>query len=317
MRPALDVPDAVALELGLELGITPPAGVLPALVGQDLARHAVLGDPARERLQHQRAALMMGERQTHQIARVIIEERRHVQPLVLPEQEREQVRLPQLVRLSALEAMRTWLRLGPRLRPGSGQAFLLQHPPYRGGRCAQSKVALQHIPDPATAGRRLRTLRRHDRRTPRRHRTTAWRPYPATAARPQARLAVRAIAPHPLHHRRVRHPEPRRHRVRTGAAIHHRSDHRQHQVRRPALANTPHCTVSTARPLRRSLLRHSPSPQLPAHQANWRASARTLICHSIVHQVVRSAHDMARERTHVQMAGRRRLWPWPPYRAMR
>ena len=44
MRPALDVPDAVALELGLELGITPPAGVLPALVGQDLARHAVLGN---------------------------------------------------------------------------------------------------------------------------------------------------------------------------------------------------------------------------------------------------------------------------------
>jgi hypothetical protein len=94
MRPALDVPDAVALELGLELGGATPAGVLPALVGQDLARHAILGNTTRQRLQHQRAALMMRERQTHQIARVIIQERRHVQPLVLPEQERKQVRLP-------------------------------------------------------------------------------------------------------------------------------------------------------------------------------------------------------------------------------
>jgi len=47
MRPALDVPDAMALELGLELGGTPPAGVLAALVGQDLARRAILGDATR------------------------------------------------------------------------------------------------------------------------------------------------------------------------------------------------------------------------------------------------------------------------------
>ena len=187
--------------------------------------------------------------------------------------------------------MRTWLRLGPRLRPGSCQAFLLQHPPHRGVRRTQPKVALQHIADPAAASSRLRTLRRHDRRTPRRHRTTAWRPYPATAARRQARLAVRAIAPHPLHHRRVRHPEPRRHRVRTGATLDYRTYHRQHQVLRPALANTPHRTVSAARPLRLPLLCHLSSPQLPAHQANWGTSARTLIHHSTVHQMVRSAES--------------------------
>lgn len=94
MRPALDVPDAVTLEFGLELGRTAPAGVLPALIGQDLARRTVLGDATRERLQHQRAALMMRQRQTHQITRVIIQERRHVQPLVLPKQERKEIRLP-------------------------------------------------------------------------------------------------------------------------------------------------------------------------------------------------------------------------------
>lgn len=67
VRPALDVPDAMTLELGLELGGATPAGVLPPLVGQDLARRAVLGNTARQRLQHQAAALVMRQRQTHQI----------------------------------------------------------------------------------------------------------------------------------------------------------------------------------------------------------------------------------------------------------
>jgi hypothetical protein len=94
MRPALDVPDAVALEFGFELGVAAPARVLPALIGQDLARRAVLGDTTRQRLQHQGAALVMRQRQTHQISRVIVQERRHVQPFMLAKQEREQIRLP-------------------------------------------------------------------------------------------------------------------------------------------------------------------------------------------------------------------------------
>lgn len=78
MRPALDVPDAMTLELGLELGGATPAGVLAALIGQDLARRSIHGNAAGQRLQHQSAALVMGERQTHQITRVIVQERRHV-----------------------------------------------------------------------------------------------------------------------------------------------------------------------------------------------------------------------------------------------
>lgn len=182
MRPALDVPDAMTLEFGLELGGTTPTGVLPTLVGQDLARGAVLSNAAGQGFQHQRAPLVMRQRQTHQITRVIVQERRDIQPLVLAQQEREQVRLPQLIRLGTLEPMLTWLRLGARLRPGSCQAFLLQHPPYRGGRRAQSKVPLQYIADPPAASRRLRTPGRHDRRCPRRHYATARRP-PTTATR--------------------------------------------------------------------------------------------------------------------------------------
>lgn len=46
VRPALHVPDAMTLELGFELGGTTPAGVLATLIGQDLARRAVLGNAA-------------------------------------------------------------------------------------------------------------------------------------------------------------------------------------------------------------------------------------------------------------------------------
>jgi hypothetical protein len=94
MWPALHVLDAVTLQLRLELRAPAPGGVLPALVGQDLPRRPVLGDATRQRLQHQHASLVMRHRKTHQIPGVIVQERRHIDPLVATKQEREQVRLP-------------------------------------------------------------------------------------------------------------------------------------------------------------------------------------------------------------------------------
>lgn len=288
MRPALDVPDAVALELGLELGGSAPAGVLAALVGQDLARHAVLGNAPRQRLQHQRAALVVRKRETHQVTRVVVQERRHIEPLVLPEQEREQVRLPQLVRLGPLEPMHPRLRLGPHRRPCGHQPLLVQHAPHRARRRSQPKVALQHIADAPAARIRLRTLGDHDRRAlrPRTRRRSAHRP---TAATLQSRLAPRPIAPHPLRHGRVRHPEPRRHRVRIVAVVHHRPHHRQHHVLRPTLPMLAPRTVPTARPVRLSLAFHLSPPRLPARQANRRTSARTLSSCSSAHVVASTA----------------------------
>lgn len=78
LRPALHVRDAVAFELGFELRRATPGRVLAALVGQDLFGRSVLGDAARERFQHQHASLVMRHRQTHEISRVIIQERRHI-----------------------------------------------------------------------------------------------------------------------------------------------------------------------------------------------------------------------------------------------
>ncbi len=288
VRPALDMPDAMTLELGLELGIAPPAGVLPALVGQDLARRTILGHATGQGLQHQTALLVMRQCQTHQIARVIVQERRHVQPLVLAQQEREQIRLPQLVRLGSLEPVLTRLRLGPSSRPGRCQPLLLQHPLHRAGRSPQPEVTPQHIPDAPTPGRWLGTLRRHDRRPPRRH-PGLLRSHPGTAATLQPRRPQTAITPYPLRHRDVRHPEPRRHRMRIAALIHHRSHHRRHHVHRPALPMPPPRPVSSTRPPRLSLGCHLSLLPAPQRQENRRSSAKTLTSHSNAHRVASTA----------------------------
>ena len=131
VRAALHVLDAVTLELGLELRRAAPGGVLPALIGEDLARCAIVRDTTGQCFEHQRAPLVMRHRKTHQVARVIIQKRRDVQPLVPAQQKREQVRLPQLVRLGALEARRLALhsclgRCAPLKHP-----FSREHPLHR------------------------------------------------------------------------------------------------------------------------------------------------------------------------------------------
>jgi hypothetical protein len=163
MRPALDVPYALAVQLLLEPRLAPPRRVLTPLVGQDLARHAMVRDPARKRLQHKRALLMMRHHQAHQIARVIVQERRHVHPLVASKQEREEVRLPQLIRFGALKA--PLLRLGLRLGRLAllGRRPRLQHPAHRRLRSANAKEAPHHIANAPAPRLRLLALHRQHR----------------------------------------------------------------------------------------------------------------------------------------------------------
>lgn len=166
VRTALHVPDAVASQLLLEFGRAAPGRVLPPLVRQDLPRRAVVGNPSPQGLHHQRALLVMRHRQTHQIARVIVQKRCHIHPLVLTQQECEEIRLPELIGLSPLEAM--LLRLG--LRPGRlallAQPFLLQHPAHRRLRRANAEKTLHHVANPSAASLRLRLLHRDNRITP-------------------------------------------------------------------------------------------------------------------------------------------------------
>jgi hypothetical protein len=180
------------------------------------------------------------------------------------------------------------LRLGPRLWSRRRQPLLFQHPPHRGRRGPESKVALQHIADAPAPGTRLCPLRRHDRLT-RRPRHPGRRPYPPTAARQQSRLALRPITPHPLRHGGVRHPEPRRDRMRARAPGFHLPHYRQHHVRRPAPAVLARHAPASARSLVRSFVAHLSSPLPPGRQAKSRTGARTLSTRSSAHEVARTA----------------------------
>jgi hypothetical protein len=112
LRAALDVTDAVLAKCALEVGLAAPRGVLATLVGQDLARLTPRGDASRERLHDELGALMMGERIRDDEPRVIVHERREVETLLTTEQEREDVRLPELIGLCALEAAWRMLACG-------------------------------------------------------------------------------------------------------------------------------------------------------------------------------------------------------------
>lgn len=131
VRTALDVCDPLSAQLRLELRRAAPGGVLPALIGEDLAWRAILGNATRQCLQHQRASLVMRQRQAHEITGVIIQEGRNVHPLVPTQQKREQVRLPQLVRLGTLEAHELALRLRPHAWAPCQLAVLMQHSAHR------------------------------------------------------------------------------------------------------------------------------------------------------------------------------------------
>ena len=116
LRPAADVVDTHPGEQLLELGLAAPHRVLPAVVGQHLGRLAVRRDAALERLHHQRRLLVVRERVADHEAAVVVHEHADVEPLGAPQPEREDVRLPQLVRHRALEAARRVLASGGLVR---------------------------------------------------------------------------------------------------------------------------------------------------------------------------------------------------------
>jgi hypothetical protein len=260
MRTALDVPDAVAAQLLFETRRSPPRGVLAPLVGQDLARRTVVRDAARERLQHQRASLVVRHHQAHQVARVIVQERRHVHPLMAPQQEREEVRLPQLIGLRPFEALR--LRPGFRFRH---LAFLKQplppqHPAHRRLRCPDAEEALHHVADAAASGLRFGPLRGKHRLMARisfrrtfavTHRPARFgaREAPARglwitacslAAAARSRLECSAptcpVLLHPVRESRVRNPQLVSDSLCSDMLVHHRRCSRHHHVQGPRCA---------------------------------------------------------------------------------
>jgi hypothetical protein len=234
LRSALAVRDAVAAQPLLEVRFAAPRGVLPTVVGEHLARLAVLRDAAFERLHHQARLLMVRERKRHQVPRVVVHERRDVQTLIAAQLEGEDVALPQLIWFRALESPR---RPRPLLHRGRcrDQAGLVQDPPDLGLRDSQSREALEHIPDASRAPFRMLLPQRDDlvpfgsRGLLRLRHAGHCRRGGPRHLQLQRVDAAGVEQPHELLHHRHRHAE--RHRdVSVFAPTHHRLDDAQPHV---------------------------------------------------------------------------------------
>jgi hypothetical protein len=165
LRPALDVTDSVLPQPLLEERLAPPGRVLSSLIRQDFLGCAEGRDPSLQRLQDQRALLVVRQDEAHEKPRVVVHEGRQVQPLVASQEKREDVRLPQLIRCRPLEA--PWRPRATVLRPGRRRRRhpgLLQHPPHRRLRHAQGLEALDHVADSPRSVLRVFLLERCHRR---------------------------------------------------------------------------------------------------------------------------------------------------------
>jgi hypothetical protein len=127
--PAADVLDAHPLQRLLELRLPAPHRVLSAVVGQHLRRLAIRRDAALQCLHHERRLLVMCERVSDDEPAVVVHEHAGVEPLRAPQPEREDVRLPQLIRCRALEAARPVLARGLRHRR-LDESLVVQDPPH-------------------------------------------------------------------------------------------------------------------------------------------------------------------------------------------
>ncbi len=203
--PALQVVDAILLELGLEAGGPPPAGELPALVGEQLLRDPVLRHRPAIDLQDVLRGLAAEDVEPDDIAGVIVDEADQVGVLAA-QAEGEDVGLPELIRRGALEEARPG-----RITPGLGtrrleELVLVEGAAHRLPAPGQEQDPPQELADlldpevgvaplqgdglPLDRGRHLGL------------------PVPRLPRLPlQARLALRAIGPDPLPQRAQAHAE--------------------------------------------------------------------------------------------------------------
>jgi hypothetical protein len=147
VRPGADVFDTVFLQLLLEARFAPPVGVLPAVVGQHLLGHPVLGYPSAVGLQHMLGRLAAVQPQGRHVAAVIVDEADQV-GVVASQPDGQNVALPQLVRPGPLEKP----RLG-RVLLGFDRGLLHQPPLGKGlvnrrGTGAHQEKPFQNIGDP-------------------------------------------------------------------------------------------------------------------------------------------------------------------------
>lgn len=159
MRAALDVPDSMAAKLLLERRFAAPRRVLASLVGQDFTRCAVVGNRTSQSFHDERRPLVVRHHEAHEVARVVVQEGRHVDPLLPAQQEREEIRLPELIGLRTLEASLGRPRLGFRRRRFLEEPLLVKDAAHRRFRNPERFEPLQHVPDSSRAPVRVFALR--------------------------------------------------------------------------------------------------------------------------------------------------------------
>ena len=124
MGPGFEMSDAALLEFRLEAGRAPPAGVLPAVVGEHLLGRVVFAHGHPEDLQHVLGGLAAKDIRPHQIPGVIIQEADQI-GIAAAQPKGEDIRLPHLVGRGPLEEAGTD-QIAPRFGRALNQVFLME-----------------------------------------------------------------------------------------------------------------------------------------------------------------------------------------------
>jgi hypothetical protein len=150
VRTRADVLDAVLFHLPFETRLAPPVRVLPAVVGEHLLGHAILGNTAPVGLQHVGRRLAAVQPQAGDIPTVIVHEADQV-GVATRQPEGHDVALPQLVGTGALEEP-GFGRVLHRLALGFvHQPLLGQGSMNRRGTGSHQEESFEDIGDPARA----------------------------------------------------------------------------------------------------------------------------------------------------------------------
>jgi len=154
MRLAAEVVDPILLQFLLETGLAPPRGVLAAIVGEHLLGNPVLANRRAIHLQHVLGTLATEQVQSHDVARMVVDESDQVR-ILATQPKREDVRLPHLVGCAAFkESWLGWVlrRLPP---PLLYQMVLVQRPPHRLVAAGQKQHPPQQLRNPLHAEVRM------------------------------------------------------------------------------------------------------------------------------------------------------------------
>jgi hypothetical protein len=121
---AFEVSDAALFKFGLEAGSSPPGSILATIVSQHLFRRVVLADGSSKNFQDVFGGLAAEDISAGQIPGVIVHEAYQI-GITATQSEREDVRLPHLVRSGPLEKARPH-QVAPRFGRTVNQVLLVE-----------------------------------------------------------------------------------------------------------------------------------------------------------------------------------------------